>query len=70
MYAGGEPMRQNAKEYQGKCIFCGQLISTKQVGVGYTKTKRKTVILFHEACFMGCTVKGGNNIDTRIGTTT
>ena len=23
-----------AKEYQGQCIFCGQPISTKQVGVG------------------------------------
>ena len=29
------------KEYQGQCIFCGQPISTNQVGVGYTKTKRK-----------------------------
>lgn len=46
------------KEYQGQCIFCGQPISTNQVGVGYTKTKRKTINLFHEACFMGCTVKG------------
>lgn len=58
------------KEYQGQCIFCGQPISTKQVGVGYTKTKRKTINLFHEACFMGCTVKGVNNADTRTGKTT
>lgn len=42
------------KEYQGQCIFCGQPISTNQVGVGYTKTKRKTVMLFHEMCFYRC----------------
>ena len=46
------------KEYQGQCIFCGQPISTKQVGVGCVKTRAKTIILFHEACFMGCNVKG------------
>ena len=39
------------KEYQGQCIFCGEPISSNQAGVGYTKTKRKTVTLFHEDCY-------------------
>lgn len=39
------------KEYKGQCIFCGEPISSNQAGVGYTKTKRKTVVLFHEICF-------------------
>lgn len=39
------------KEYQGQCIFCGQPASSNQAGVGYTKTRRKTINLFHEKCF-------------------
>lgn len=39
------------KEYQGQCIFCGKSIYSNQAGVGYTKTRRKTVNLFHEICF-------------------
>ena len=39
------------KEYQGQCIFCGQPISSNQAGVGYTKTRRKTINLFHDKCF-------------------
>ncbi len=39
------------KEYKGQCIFCGKPISSNQAGVGYTITKRKSTILFHEICF-------------------
>lgn len=39
------------RQYQGQCCFCGQPISGNQAGVSYTKTRRKTIILFHDKCF-------------------
>ena len=44
-------LEKNLKDYNNKCVFCRKLLN-KTDDLGYIKTKRKSYLFYHQACYI------------------